>query len=44
MKTLAVSVLLLDVDKVVDILRCFPCLENLYFKVFFTEGLLYNLE
>uniref|UniRef100_I1Q9R5 Uncharacterized protein n=1 Tax=Oryza glaberrima TaxID=4538 RepID=I1Q9R5_ORYGL len=31
-KTLAVSVLLLDVDKVVDILRCFPCLENLYFK------------
>uniref|UniRef100_A0A0E0LJB3 Uncharacterized protein n=1 Tax=Oryza punctata TaxID=4537 RepID=A0A0E0LJB3_ORYPU len=32
MKILAVYVYQLNVDNVVDLMRCFPCLEKLYFK------------
>uniref|UniRef100_A0A0E0EA57 F-box domain-containing protein n=1 Tax=Oryza meridionalis TaxID=40149 RepID=A0A0E0EA57_9ORYZ len=32
MKIVALSVYQLNVDNVVDLMRCFPCLEKLYFK------------
>lgn len=34
-KILAVHMYVYDLDVVIDLLRCFPCLEELYIKVTF---------